>query len=32
MYRGPIFIPLVLIVVGVLLLGSNLGYFSFDFW
>jgi hypothetical protein len=32
MYRGPIFIPLTLIVVGILLLGSNLGYFSFDFW
>ncbi len=32
MYRGPILFPLILIVLGFLLLGSNLGYFPFDFW
>src|SRR5512137_2322823 len=32
MYRGPILIPLMLIVFGILLLFSNLGYLSFDFW
>lgn len=32
MYRGPILVPLILIVFGFLLLGSNLGYFAFDFW
>ncbi len=32
MYRGPILFPLILIVLGVLLLASNLGYIQFDFW
>ena len=32
MYRGPIFFPLVLVVLGFLLLFSNLGYIQFDFW
>ena len=32
MYRGPILFPLVLIVLGFLLLFSNLGYIQFDFW
>ena len=32
MYRGPILFPLVLIVLGILLLASNLGYIQFDFW
>jgi len=32
MYRGPILFPLVLIVLGFLLLFSNLGYLQFDFW
>lgn len=32
MYRGPILFPLVLIVLGFLLLFSNLGYVQFDFW
>lgn len=32
MYRGPIFFPLILIVFGVLLLASNLGYIQFDVW
>ena len=32
MYRGPILFPLILIVLGLLLLFSNLGYISFDFW
>src|SRR5262245_5200307 len=32
MYRGPILFPLILIVLGFLLLFSNLGYISFDFW
>ena len=32
MYRGPILFPLILIVFGLLLLFSNLGYISFDFW
>ncbi len=32
MYRGPILFPLVLVVLGFLLLFSNLGYIQFDFW
>ena len=32
MYRGPILIPLILIVLGFLLLFSNLGYIQFNFW
>ena len=32
MYRGPILFPLVLIILGFLLLFSNLGYIQFDFW
>ncbi len=32
MYRGPILFPLVLVVLGFLLLFSNLGYIQFDVW
>lgn len=32
MYRGPILFPLILIVFGILLLFSNLGYIQFDVW
>ena len=32
MYRGPILFPLLLVVLGFLLLFSNLGYIQFDFW
>jgi len=32
MYRGPILFPLMLVVLGFLLLFSNLGYIQFDFW
>jgi len=32
MYRGPILFPLILVALGFLLLFSNLGYISFDFW
>ena len=32
MYRGPILIPLILVVLGFLLLFSNLGYIQFDVW
>jgi len=32
MYRGPILFPLILVVLGFLLLFSNLGYIQFDFW
>ena len=32
MYRGPILVPLLLIVLGILLLAGNLGYIQFNFW